>query len=133
MIVVDTSVLIGLVRKTDSAAVRRLQALERDGVPFAIPVICVQELLQGSRSEAEWKRLHDNLATQRLLLPADPVTCHVEAARIFFECRRKGITLRGAIDALIAAQVLEGDHVLLHDDEDYERMKAVRGLRTLRE
>jgi predicted nucleic acid-binding protein len=90
-------------------------------------------VLQGARSKSEWKRLQDNLTSQRLLVPADPLACHVEAARIFFDCRRKGITLRGAIDTLIAAQVLEGDHVLLHDDEDYERMKAVRGLRTLRE
>ena len=92
---------------------------------------CVQELLQGARCDQKWKRLHDNLTSQRLLISADPLACHVEAARIYFECRRKGITLRGAIDALIAAQVLEGDHVLLHDDEDYERMKAVRALRTL--
>jgi predicted nucleic acid-binding protein len=131
MIVVDTSVLIGLVRKTDTPAVRRLKALEQDGVPWFLPLECVQEVLQGARSDQEWKRLHDNLTSQRLLVPADPLACHVEAARIYFECRRKGITLRGAIDALIAAQVLEGDHVLLHDDEDYERMKAVRGLRTL--
>jgi len=132
MIVVDTSVLIDLDRGRDTPAVRRLEALERDGVPFALPAVCVQEMLQGARTEREWKRLHDNLTSQRLLAPDDLLATHVEAARIYFECRRKGLTLRGAIDALIAAQVLQGDHVLLHDDEDYERMKVVRGLKTLR-
>lgn len=132
MIVIDTSVLIDLDRGRDTPVVRHLEALERDGVPFAIPAVCVQEMLQGARSENEWKRLHDNLTTQRLLVPDDPLATHLDAARIFFDCRRKGLTLRGAIDALIAAQVLAGDHVLLHDDEDYERMKAVRELRTSR-
>ena len=52
------------------------------------------------------------------------------ASRIFFDCRRQGVTLRSTIDCLIAQLVLEIDAVLLHDDIDFERIKSVRPLRT---
>jgi predicted nucleic acid-binding protein len=56
----------------------------------------------------------------------------VAAARIFFDCRRRGLTVRSAVDCLIAQLVLEVDGVLLHDDDDFERIRTVRPLRTLR-
>ena len=132
MIVVDTSVLVDLFRGRATAATERLQELERTGTPFAVPAICCQELLQGAKDEREWKLLHSYLETQDLLLPSDPWSSHVEAARIFFDCRQRGVTIRSSVDCLIAQLVLEVDGTLLHDDEDSERMKSVRPLRTLR-
>ncbi len=132
MIAVDTSVLVDLFRGRATAATERLQELERTGTPFAIPVICCQELLQGAKDRREWKLLHSYLETQEVLLPSDPWSSHVEAARIFFDCRRRGVTIRSSVDCLIAQLVLEVDGALLHDDEDFERMKSVRALRTLR-
>jgi predicted nucleic acid-binding protein len=44
----------------------------------------------------------------------------------------RGITLRSTIDCLIAQQALEDDAMLLHDDDDFERMREVRSLKTLR-
>ena len=132
MIALDTSVLVDLFRGRATAATERLQELERTGTPFAVPAICCQELLQGAKDEREWKLLHSYLETQDLLLPSDPWSTHVEAARIFFDCRRRGVTIRSSVDCLIAQLVLEVDGTLLHDDEDFERMKSVRPLRTLR-
>ncbi len=54
-----------------------------------------------------------------------------EAARINFDCRRKGMTVRSAVDCFIAQLVLEEDGILLHDDDDFEKIRSVRPLKTL--
>jgi predicted nucleic acid-binding protein len=132
MIFVDTSVLIAALRGHSSAPVLRLNALEAQGVPYAIPVLCCQEVLQGAANEREWALLSSNLSTQRLIVPAQPLAVHWEAARIFFECRRRGLTVRSSVDCLIAAIALEAGAELLHDDDDFERVAKVRPLRLLR-
>ena len=70
---------------------------------------------------------------RRILYPKASWASYAEGARIFFECRRRGIALRSTLDCLIAQMVIEQDGTLLHDDEDFERIKEVRSLRTLRE
>ena len=57
---------------------------------------------------------------------------HIAAARIYFDCRRRGSTVRSSLDCYIAAIALERGDELLHDDEDFEAIKRVRPLRTLR-
>jgi predicted nucleic acid-binding protein len=131
VIVVDTSTLISFLRGLATSSARHLRRLEQEGTPFAIPGLCCQELLQGARDEREWRLLLGHLETQELLFPLDPLAAHVEAARIFFECRRRGVTIRSSTDCLIACLALERDAVLLHEDEDFERIKVVRPLRTM--
>lgn len=131
MIVVDSSVLIGFLRGHSSPAIARFQSLEEEGVPFALPAICYQEVLQGAKNEREWSLLSEYLGSQELLFARNAFAAHREAARIYFDCRRKGLTLRSSIDCLIACLVLEEDGVLLHDDEDFERIRQVRPLKTL--
>jgi predicted nucleic acid-binding protein len=133
MIFVDTSVLIDLLRGKTTPAAEFLASLEESDVPYAIPLLCCQEVLQGARDEDEWRVPHENLSAQRLAVPADPMALQWEAARIFFDCRRRGITVRSSVDCLIAAQAIAAKATLLHDDEDFERIRKVRrGLRTER-
>jgi len=131
VIVVDTSVLIDLFRGRDTSGVAALRRFEADGTPLAIPAVCCQEVLQGARDQREWKLLLGTLETQDLLVPANPWQTHVEAARIYFDCRRRGVTVRSTLDCLIAQIALENDGALLHSDEDYERIAEVRPLRTI--
>ncbi len=132
MIVVDSSVLIDWLQGRATPATDRLEDLENDGIPFSIPAVCFQEVLQGARDEREWKLLSEYLGSQDLLLPADSVSAHRDAARIFYDCRRKGVTIRSSVDCLIAQLVLEHDGFLLHDDDDFERIRQVRPLKTMR-
>jgi predicted nucleic acid-binding protein len=132
MIVVDTSVLIDFFRGSETSGADTFAALERDDVPFALPAICCQELLAGARDEAEWDLLCSYLETQPVLAPADPWITHVAAARIMFDCRRRGLTVRSAVDCLIAQLVLETEGTLLHADADFDVIAQVRPLRTLR-
>jgi hypothetical protein len=132
VILVDTSVLIDFLRGRDTAAARRLVALEETGTPFGLPLVCGQEVLQGAKDEREWRTLRAYLGSQRLVAPRDPEAVHWEAARIFFDCRRKRITVRSTIDCFIAALVLEAPDTLLHDDDDFQQITRVRRLATLR-
>lgn len=129
-VVVDTSLLVGLLRGHATAAVHLLRDIETRGDPFAIPAVCAQEVLQGARDGRGWRVLEASLRTQTLLHPSGWRT-HRSAARIYYDCRRAGITLGSTVDCLIAAQVLESRGTLLHDDADFERIKKVRPLRTL--
>ena len=131
MILVDASVLIPFLRGTDTVATRHLaQALE-DDVPVYLTPIGVQEVLQGARDEQEWRRLDTYLSTQPLVEPEDALTTCRRAARIYFDCRRRGLTVRGTIDCMVAQLALDHDLVLLHDDRDYDAIRRVRPLRTL--
>jgi predicted nucleic acid-binding protein len=129
VIVVDTSVLVDFFRGTQTAAARTMHRLETDGIAFAIPGVCCQELLAGARDEREWQLLLSHLETQNVLWPIDPWQTHVGAARIMFDCRKHGVSLRGTIDCLIAQLTLDTDGVLLHSDKDFNRIASVRPLR----
>jgi predicted nucleic acid-binding protein len=56
---------------------------------------------------------------------------HHQAARIYFDCRRRGLTVRSTIDCFIAQLALEHRLALLHDDRGYAAIARVRPLRTL--
>jgi predicted nucleic acid-binding protein len=131
VIIVDTSVLVDLFRGRSTKAVRAFEFLERRSEPFAIPAICCQELLQGARDAKEWKLLIDYLASQIWVGVADDRGSHVAAARIYFDCRRKGLTIRSSMDCMIAQIVIEHDGVLLHDDRDFASISEVTALRCL--
>jgi predicted nucleic acid-binding protein len=132
LIVVDTSVLVDFLRGRETGPVERFVEIEKRSVPYAIPGVCCQELLQGARDEKEWKKLSKYLETQIVLHSREPWRTHFGAARIFFDCRRKGITIRGPLDCFIAQLVLETGGDLLHDDDDFEKIARVRPLRTIR-
>lgn len=132
MILVDSSVLIDLFRGKRTPATVRLGQMEAEGLPFAIPLLCFQEVLQGARDEREWRNLTAVLETQPLIGFEDPLAAHRAAARIYFECRRRGLTVRSTIDCLVAQAALEHGALLLHDDDDYDAIARVRPLRHAR-
>ena len=134
MILVDSSVLIDFFRGRDTPAVRRLAEIEGSGeaAGWALPLVCLQEILQGAKDEKEWRSLRRILETQEIVVPLDPRAVHVEAARIFYDCRRRGLTVRSSTDCLIAALALEQGHTLLHDDADFDAIAKVRPLRMSR-
>ena len=120
MIVVDTSVLINLFRGIKTEATAAFKSIEQDDVPFMLPAICCQELLQGAKNQKEWMLLSNYLLTQEILYPKDEMTTYQGAAKIYFDLRRQGVTIRSTIDCLVAQQVLEYKHAkLLHDDVDF--------------
>jgi len=125
MILVDTSVLIDFFKSSKSEAALRFKLILEQGLNFGITSHVFQEVLQGAKSEKEYKLLRSYLETQRFFHPKDPVDSFAEAARIFFLCRKKGLTIRSTIDCLIAQIAMEHDLLLLHSDQDFHLMANV--------
>jgi hypothetical protein len=130
MILVDTSVLIDFFKGSKSDAALRFKFVLEHGLNFGITSHVFQEVLQGANSEKEYNLLRRYLETQRFFHSKDPVNSFAEAAKIFFQCRRRGVTIRSTIDCLIAEITLEHDLHLLHSDQDFDRMAEVIPLKT---
>jgi predicted nucleic acid-binding protein len=129
VILVDTSVWIEVLR--DRAGQRRA-ALEAalDGEDTVLSRFHQLELLQGARDEREWSLLREYLEVQDYL-ECSPASW-AEAARIFFDLRRRGKTVRSPIDCCIAQLAIDHDVFLFHRDRDFEVIAEVRPLRQKR-
>lgn len=129
MILVDTSVLIDYFQDKDNGPVRKLQSILDSGMPFGINSFIYQELLQGTKSEKEYLALKEYLDTQRFYGLKHDKESFAEAALIYMRCRKKGITVRSTIDFLIAQTALENNLMLLHKDDDFEKIATVVDLK----
>ena len=116
MIVVDTTVWADWFNGTDSPQVDRLdQALDRQDAGL-VPVI-LTEVLQGFRSEPDFERARA-LLVQLPALTLD-IEGHASAARLFRRLRSKGVTVRGALDCIIAQTCIAAGVELLSTDQDF--------------
>jgi len=131
MILVDTSALLPFLAGRSTRASEAVADVLSEGLEIALTPIVVQEVLQGAREEQEWRKLRSYLMTQVILSPRDPIATHVAAARIYYDCRRRGLTVRSTLDCVVAQIAIEHDVPLLHDDRDYEAIAQVRALKTL--
>jgi predicted nucleic acid-binding protein len=125
MILVDTSVLIDFLKGLHNEGSWKLKTIIKQGLPFGINSFILQEVLQGAASVKEFSLLKRYLSTQHFYHLKDPIDSYTHAARLYMECRRKGITVRSTIDCLIAQTALEHDLLLLHNDSDFVSMARV--------
>jgi predicted nucleic acid-binding protein len=122
---VDTSVWIDYLRGKKNPPVNQLEMILEESLPFGITSVIYQEILQGAASLRDLKRLREYFSTQRFFHPKDNITTYELASLLFFNCRRKGITIRSTIDCLIAQLAIEHKLILLHNDMDFKRIHAV--------
>jgi predicted nucleic acid-binding protein len=125
MILVDTSVLIHFFKGIDSKSSQKFRTILQREIPFGINSLIFQEVLQGAGSEKEYLTLKKYLETQRFYHLKEPIDSFAKAAKIYLDCRKKGITIRSTIDCLIAQTALENDLFLLHEDSDFGLMAKV--------
>lgn len=109
----------------DTEATGRFAEILNLGSPVGLTGVVYQEVVQGVSSRREFEQTSEYLSSQTFYHPRDPVETYREAARMYFDCRRAGITIRSAIDCLIARIAIEHDLMLLHDDRDFERLAEV--------
>ena len=131
MILVDTSALLPFLAGRSTRATEAIATALSDGLEIGLAPVVVQEILQGARDESQWRRLQRYLLTQMILAPRDPLATHVAAARIYYDCRRRGLTVRSTLDCVVAQIALEHGVPLLHDDRDFDAIARVRALKTL--
>ena len=127
MILVDSNTWADYFNDADTPHALRLDAALRDEEDLAVIPIIITEVLQGFRSEAGFQR------ARRLLVPLvvnhPDVDCHVRAARMFRTLRREGVTVRGAVDCVIAQACLDLGAELLSPDADFLHIARHTGLR----
>jgi len=95
------------------------------GHEVGLTSVVYQEVVQGVSSREEFDRTSEYLGSLRFYHPQDPVESYTEAARMYFDCRRAGVTIRSAMNCLIARITIENGLLLLHDDRDFEKMAGV--------
>lgn len=125
---VDTSVWIEVFRDEAGLKGRQLKELLAGGEVF-LSRFTQLELLQGCRDEEEWTLLSSYLETQTY--PAWTDDAWERAARIYFDLRRQGNTVRSPVDCCIAQLALDHDLDLIHRDRDFEVIATVRELRQI--
>jgi predicted nucleic acid-binding protein len=122
---IDTSVLIALFKDRTGEATHGLRDL-LDGRDYFLTRFTQMELLQGARDEKEWLRLSDYLADQDYLEMDDE--SWTNAARLYFDLRRRGLTVRSVIDCCIAEAALRHEMTLVHNDRDFAIIARLRAL-----
>ncbi len=110
---VDTSVWIDFFNGTKNAGVERLKSLLNHGEVATSPVI-LMEVFQGIRSDQTCKRVQQQLACLSCYPIADGR--YIEAAHLYRQLRKQGVTVRKSIDCLIASVALYFKLPVLHRD-----------------
>jgi len=129
MLLIDTSVWVKLLRK-NSDEFKQTVTKAIDGRDYYLSRFTQTELLQGCLDEQEWLILSNYLEVQDYIEPS--VDSWTVAARIYYDLRRKGITVRNTIDCCIAATAIEQGLLLLHIDKDFEAISSGTALNQIR-
>ena len=125
MYLVDTSIWLDFFRNRSTQAVIQFEEILERNLLFGISGLIYQEVLQGADSEEDLAKLQTYLQTQKFYHPQDPIVSYHHAARLYFRCRRKGITIRSTIDCFVAQIAIEHHLRLLHNDRDFAQMATV--------
>ncbi|MCA2654817.1 MAG: PIN domain nuclease [Microcystis sp.] len=129
MLLIDTSVWISVFRSRGDQVRQQLETLIANR-EILLTRFTQLELLQGSLNEQEWTILSTYLEVQDYV-ELRPSSWQA-AARIYYDLRRQGLTVRSPIDCCIAQAALENDLLLIHNDRDFETIAQVRSLQNLR-
>jgi predicted nucleic acid-binding protein len=122
---VDTSVWVDYLRNRNNASIEQFTKILDEELPFGITSVIYQEILQGAASEKDFKQLVTYFSNQRFFHPKNGIFTYQEAAKLYFDCRRKGVTVRSTIDCLIVQIAIEHKLVLLHNDKDFTAIHQV--------
>jgi predicted nucleic acid-binding protein len=130
VIAVDSSVWVDyfngrVTRETD--LLDRLMGRER----LLVGDLILAEVLQGFHSEAAAAIALNHFEAYEFR-PMAGREIAIAAAGNYRNLRRRGITLRSTIDALIATFCIAGGHDLLHNDCDFDPFERYLGLRVIR-
>jgi hypothetical protein len=129
VVLVDTSVMIGYLQGKENDAVLTFQYILDNNIPFGINYSIYQEVLQGVKTEKDFDKVKKYLDTQRFYSLKKEKESYASAAKIYFKCRKKGITISSTIDCLIAQTAIENNLFLLHNDSDFDDIAKVVDLK----
>jgi predicted nucleic acid-binding protein len=124
LILIDTSAFIEFLNRSGSREDSLIEELIRNGEDIALADITLTEILQGIKSDREYRDVKASLLTFPLL-SLNSAESYIAAAQLYRKCRKKGLTIRSTVDLLIAQIALEHHTALLHNDRDFEALAQV--------
>jgi predicted nucleic acid-binding protein len=127
MIIVDSGTWAEYFNGVESPHVDYLERALEAELDLAVLPIIVTEVLQGFRSEEGFRRARALLI--KLPIVAPTLDTHVQAAVLFRSLRARGITVRGAVDCIIAQASIDTDSELLSPDVDFVHISSHSRLR----
>jgi predicted nucleic acid-binding protein len=130
MIVVDSSVWIGQLRRSRSDKIETLESIHNPATSILVGDLVLLEVLQGARNDRHAAEIERELRVFRIERMLDDGIAVKAAANYRALCDR-GITVRKTIDLIIATFCVERGHSLLHDDRDFDPVAAHLGLRVV--
>jgi predicted nucleic acid-binding protein len=132
MVVADSSVWVEYFNGGDDPACDELARFLAEGsTRLVVPDLVLFEVLRGFRHERDYRQAHTLLQTLSIEATMGSALA-VAAAQHYRALRALGVTVRSAIDVLIAAFCIEHDYLLLHRDRDFDAFEEFRGLRIWR-
>jgi predicted nucleic acid-binding protein len=130
MIVVDSSIWIGQLRRSRSDKIKTLESIRSPATSILVGDLVLLEVLQGARNDGHAAEIERELRVFRIERMLDDGIA-VKAAANDRALRDRGITVRRTIDLIIATFCVERGHSLLHDDRDFDPLAAHLGLRVV--
>jgi predicted nucleic acid-binding protein len=124
MLLLDTSVWIDLLadRRTEAVGFV-LQREATEGI--ALTEMIYLEVMQGARAGATEQKIRNILSQQQILQPLQALETYDQAAALYRAARRNGLTVRTAVDCLIAQIAVEHEALLVHNDRDFFTLAKV--------
>ena len=125
MILIDTSVIVDVLRGNYNEKVKLWEEIAESNTRLGISIYTYIEILQGAKSEKEYEQLDEYLSSLEIYYFPNRIESYKSAAKIYFDLRRKGKTIRSTIDILIAATAIYNELYLLHNDRDFDIIAEV--------
>ena len=125
MVLVDTSVWIDYINGNNTEQVIYLDGLLNNPLAVGLTELIYLEVLQGAKNQKAFDQFSQYFSGQKFYHFDDPLKSHTAAAQLYFDCRKKGITVRSTIDCLIAQCAIEYELILLHNDKDFIQIARV--------
>lgn len=122
MYLIDTSVWIDYINGTEAQHVSLLDQLLSNPLAIGLTSQIYMEILQGAKNQKSFDQFILYFSFQNFYHFQHEKKSHEAAAQIYFNCRRKGITIRSSLDCLIAQCAIENELILLHNDNDFKQM-----------
>jgi predicted nucleic acid-binding protein len=129
LIVADSSVWIAHLRDAVTEPVRQFRTLGAQ-LPLLVGDVILLEVLQGARNPTDAMNIEREMRRFEMVAMLSPDLA-VEAAANYRLLRSRGVTPRKTVDLIIGTFCIEHGHTLLHDDRDFEPMRAHLGLQVL--
>jgi predicted nucleic acid-binding protein len=128
----DTSVWINLdknVKNDETFLVEEYVQYFPDKL-YLTPTI-IQEILHGSRTIAEFE-YKKRVLNDFNIFNDNWVDTSIAAAKLYFDLRKKGVTIRKSTDCLIAQIAIQNNVLLVHNDTDFDQIAMNSELRTFK-